>query len=605
MDLTDAQKDVIRTDGFQLVTGGPGSGKTTVSILKAIKIGREALLSNQCVLFLSFARATVSRVVEAIEQEREASPEDKRRIEVDTYHSFFWRVLKTHGYLVGLPRRMTILTPPNEAIALASIRREFGKVSKLSSEEKAEKKAREDAERFRLATDEGIICFDLFAELVAQLLSGSRKVRSLISTMYPFVILDEFQDTSESQWRVVQELGKGSTLIALADLEQRIFEFIGADPQRLEHYKYVFSPTVHDLAGDNHRSKGTDIALFGNDILSGKFRQNAYEGVEFGLFDANSNQAFATLVTQVLQARKRLITAGQPNWSLAVLVPTKRMTRLVSDHLRVPFAGLPAINHSAAVDMEGPILAAEVVALLLQQDRGENAFGALVGLLCSYFHGRGGAAPTQNDMGEATRFAAALGKWNQCLADGKPLPGNSILKNTAAVYEAALTIKLTGDPDKDWIAIRSVLEGGACARLQALAAEVRNVRLLERGTLLRQSLSQDWRDFGGYLNALAITREAFVREHFSSVQRPETGIIVMNMHKAKGKQFDEVIIFEGWPAWSKGKIVANPDRIVRWNVRSDQIAQARQNFRVSITRAKTRTTILTPKDDICLLLRSE
>lgn len=605
MELTDAQKDVIRTDGFQLVTGGPGSGKTTVSILKAIKIGREALVFNQRILFLSFARATVSRVVEAIEQEYEASREDKRRIEVDTYHSFFWRLLKAHGYLVGLPRRMTILTPPNEAIALAAIRRKHGKTSKLSEEGKSEKKADEDAERIRLATEGGSVCFDLFADLVARLLHGSKKVRSLISTMYPFVILDEFQDTSDPQWRVVQELGKGSTLIALADLEQRIFEFIGADPQRLEHFKTVFNPTIHDLAGENHRSSGTDIALFGNDILSGKFRQNLYAGVEFGLFDANANQAFATLVTQVLQARKRLIAAGRPGWSLAVLVPTKRMTRLVSDKLRVPFAGLPAINHSAAVDMEGPILAAEVIAFLLQQNRDPGTFGALIGLLCGYFHGRRGAAPTQNDMGEAKRFAAALAKWDQCLAAGKSLPGNSVLTSTKAVYGSALAVKLTGDPDKDWVAMRTVLEEGGCTRLQELAAEVRNVRLLERGTQLRQGLAQEWRDYGGYLNALSITRQAFVQEHFASAHKPETGVIVMNMHKAKGKQFDEVIIFEGWPTRSMGEIVANPDRIVQWNVATDQMTQARQNFRVSVTRAKTRTTVLTPKDDICVLLRGE
>jgi hypothetical protein len=51
----------------------------------------------------------------------------------------------------------------------------------------------------------------------------------------------------------------------------------------------------------------------------------------------------------------------------AILVPTKRMTRLVSDILSAPFGNVPPIVHTAAVDMEGPILAAEVIAFLLQQ----------------------------------------------------------------------------------------------------------------------------------------------------------------------------------------------------------------------------------------------
>jgi DNA helicase-2/ATP-dependent DNA helicase PcrA len=603
VDLTQAQKDVLEAGGHQLVTGGPGSGKTTVSILKAAKIARESLGPGQRILFLSFARATVSRVFEAIDEERSITREEKQRIEVDTYHSFFWRILKTHGYLVGFPRRMTILTPPNEAIALSAVRSGYKAPSKLSEEEKAEKRAREDAERMRLATDEGKVCFDLFAERVAILLHGSSKVRSLVSTMYPYIILDEFQDTSADQWRVVQALGMNSTLIALADPEQRIFEFIGADPERLNHFTAAFAPSVYDLAGDNHRSKGTDIALFGNDILSGQFRQSDYQGIGYEPFESNPNQAYASLVSQVLQARKRLIDGGRRDWSLAILVPTKRMTRFVSDVLREPFGNVPPIAHSAAVDMEGPILAAEIIAFLLEQRGHAACFDEFVELLCSYFHGRGGAAPTKGDLDEAARFRTALAKWNECLAGGKPTPGNSVLKSTFAVHQAVAALELTGDPDADWVAVRAILDAGACTRLGNVGKEVRNVRLLERGTQLRQGLAQDWRDFGGYRNALAITRQSFLQEHFATAHKPESGIVVMNMHKAKGKQFDEVIIFEGWPKRVRREIVANPDRIVSGNVLDGAMTQARQNFRVSVTRAKMRTTIMTPRDDVCVLLR--
>ncbi|MFC7693779.1 UvrD-helicase domain-containing protein [Paeniroseomonas aquatica] len=367
VDLTQAQKDVLITEGHQLVVGGPGSGKTTVSILKAAKIAREKLRPGQRILFLSFARATVSRVFEAIDEQQSVTKEEKRRIEVDTYHSFFWRILKAHGYLVGFPRRMTILTPPNEAIALSTIRSAFKAQSKLSDEEKAQKAALEVAERMRLATEEGKVCFELFAERVAILLHGSAKVRELVSTMYPFIVLDEFQDTSAQQWRVVEAIGNSSTLIALADPEQRIFDFIGADPKRLNHFKEAFKPSEHDLANENHRSKGTDIAIFGNHLLTGNFRDEPYQGVEFEGFGSNPNQAFTSLVAQVLQARQRLIALGRRDWSLAILVPTKRMTRLVSDNLSAPFGKVPPITHTAAVDMEGPILAAEVIAFLLQQ----------------------------------------------------------------------------------------------------------------------------------------------------------------------------------------------------------------------------------------------
>ena len=601
MDLTKGQLEVMEASGHLLVVGGPGSGKTTISILKAAQSAEHQIRPGQKILFLSFARATVSRVVEAIEFEQKIPPAQKRLIDVETYHSFFWRILKTHGYLKGLPRRMAILTPPSEAIALSEVRSGFP-VRNVTDEQKAAKKAAEDAERTRLAVQEGRICFDLFAPYVGDLLQGSARIRRLVAAMYPVIILDEFQDTNEAQWRVVQALGEFCQLIALADPEQRIYDWIGADPARLDHFRKAFKPTEVDLSTDNHRSAGTEITMFGNDILTGTFRQKAYKGVAFEVFDPFPDPAMAKLVTTTYAARQRLIKQGVNDWSLAILVPTKKMTRVVSDAFRQPPAGMVEIHHSAVIEMEAAILGAEVIALLMQPVDGSRHFTQIIELVCNYFQGKGGNEPSQGALKEAANISKAHSEWQNNQAKGTALRKNSILVNTRAVYEQACGLMLTGDPDKDWRAVRRILEFGSCTRLKEIAEEVRNIRLLERGTQLRQELSQDWRDSGGYRNALAITRQAFVQEHFSTNTKPETGVVVMNMHKAKGKQFDEVIIFEGWPVRKGGDIIYNGDRIVRFNSRDQVNDQARQNFRVSITRGRRQVTVLTPKGDPCVLL---
>lgn len=596
LDLSKGQQDILAADGHLLVTGGPGSGKTTIAILKAAKIIGEQLNLEQRVLFLSFARATVARVIEAIREEPEVSPAQRRQIEVQTYHSFFWQIITSHGYLIGLPRKLSLLAPAAEAIALSAIRSDYA--GKLSAQQQVEKCEREEAERWRLAREEGKVCFDLFAPCVIGLLSGSERLRRLVSLRYPIIVLDEFQDTNAGQWEVVQALGQFSTLVALADPDQRIFDFIGADPARLDHFRETFHPTDIDLSSDNHRSKGTEIALFGNEILTGQFTKGAYAGVEFETFAANQNQAHMKLRLKIMEARGRLIAAGGSGWSVVVLVPTKRMTRDVSDLLKVQLGNLPPIRHSASVDMEGAVLAAEVVAYLMQPAPG---LSQLIELVQGYFRGKNGDGPTRSALEEASRIGKAHQRYLE-LAPGKALAGTSVLVPILATFEAVKALPMTGDPDADWQAVRNVLEASACPRLQEIGNEVRNVRLLDKGTVLRQGLSLDWRTYRDYRNALAIVRQAFVEEHFANSARPETGVIVMNMHKAKGKQFDEVIIFEGWPIKVHGKIVTNPHRIVRSNERTDDLSQARQNLRVSVTRARQRTTILTPQDDPCVLL---
>jgi DNA helicase II / ATP-dependent DNA helicase PcrA len=495
-----------------------------------------------------------------------------------------------------------ILTPQNVAIALSAIRGDYAK-SKLTDEEKAERRGRETTELLRLAHEEGRLCFDLFADNASAILEGSARVRRLVANMYPFIILDEFQDTNAGQWQVVTHLGKHATLHALADPEQRIYDWIGADPARLDHFTKMFAPLVIDLSNDNHRSGGTEIAIFANDMLAGRLRREPYSGIGVSYYPGNKNQAFTALLVATYSARRRLVDSGKKDWSLAVLVPTKKMTLQVSDVFRDPPANMTEVHHTAVLEMEGIILAAQIVAFLMQPDKDGTHFEGFLKRICDYFHGRGGDTVTKGDLKTTDSIKQAYAEWTARQKAGKAIRQNSVLVNIMQVYGAAMAITRSGDPQKDWLAIRRVLSEGACPRLREAALDARNARLLERGTQLRQGLSQDWRDNGAYKNALEIVEQAFLREHFSTNARPETGVIVMNMHKAKGKAFDEVIIFEGWPSVAKGQVVANLDRIVQSNLHERINDESRQNFRVSITRARRRTTILTPQNDPCVLLR--
>lgn len=599
--LSDEQEKVLASEGPLLVTGGPGSGKTTVSILKAGLLVEQHLQPFQRVLFLSFARATVARVLEAISETNSLLPESRKLIEVDTYHALFWRIVCTHGYLVGLPRAITLLTPQAEAVELSEIRHQFGADRKLNTANLALKRAAEVELRDQLAKDKGLVCFDLFAPTVAQIFERSQKIRAWFATRYPIIIVDEFQDTDPDQWRVIQALRNECLVIALADSEQRIFDFIGADPERLNHFKAAFAPTVIDLKKSNHRSAGTEIALFANDLLAGRFSKSSYDGIAVEQFPCNKNQAYSSLISTVLQARKRMLASGNPGWSIAVLAPTKRMTRTICDVFAQTFGKLPAIPHSAAVDVSGIMLAAEVVAFALEP----MSFGrekAFIDLLVAFYRGKSGDRPTGGDLKTADALKAGFEKYESAIAAGKATAKSSMAAKAVAVLHEVDRMERTGDVRKDWIGVRDIFRSGDCKQLHPVAEEVRNLRLLTRGADLRDVLVDIWRANVSYVGALEAVRDAFVQDHFASAAKPETGVIVMNMHKSKGKQFDEVVIFEGWPSYVKGEIKANPDRIAWGNDPDSDNQQARQIMRVAITRAKSKTTILTPDADPCILL---
>jgi DNA helicase-2/ATP-dependent DNA helicase PcrA len=117
------------------------------------------------------------------------------------------------------------------------------------------------------------------------------------------------------------------------------------------------------------------------------------------------------------------------------------------------------------------------------------------------------------------------------------------------------------------------------------------LRLLNKGALLSSRLSESWRLSKSYTGAKDSIKDALLQEHFSMSHRKWNGIFVMTLHKSKGKEFDEVIIWED-----------QYNSIVPYNANTATIEQSKLVLRVGVTRAKKMTTICTPSKSPCILV---
>jgi DNA helicase-2/ATP-dependent DNA helicase PcrA len=568
IELSESRTALLATTGNVIVLGGPGSGKTTIALLKADQEIRSGVLKpGQRILFLSFARATIARVAQ--HAGKLLSANDFRSLEINTYHGFTWNLLRSHGYLMREGRCINLLPPPEAAARLSTIQKEADRL----------------IEKRRLFVEEGLLHFDLFAEIAAALLARSTALCKIISDAYPFIILDEFQDTNQQEWMLVRSLGQRSRILAMADAEQRIYEFRGADPKRIGEFITDFDPNTFDFGSDNHRSSGTDITVFGNDLLTAanKGRHYANVTIENYRFYRGRHQLFPLKIA-VLNSLKRLTKDGNKVWSLAILVPTKILMLKTSDYLSAATDGMPILKHDVALDTEAPSLAAVLIASLLEGGESPGHISKrLFYNLCVHIRGRKGSKlPNKTELDLVCALDGFL--------ESGIIKGPKKMKIVAAVHsiaDARFNLELFGDPWVDWLTVRDLLESSEAEVLQQIARDAKYLRLLHKGAALRSRLSELWRSTRSYEGAENAVRDALVQEHFSASMKDWKGIHVMTIHKSKGKEFSEVIVYEG----------SHKGKFLRKNATEREEAQALLALRVAVTRAMNHVTILTPSND--------
>jgi DNA helicase-2/ATP-dependent DNA helicase PcrA len=572
----DARQLILDSSGHVLVRGSAGSGKTTIALRKAVQRIEEGLCEGQSVLFLSFSRSAVFRIAQASKTE---APSQKRRfLALQTFHSFCWELLRTHGYLLGAPTILKILLPQDERALSNGAARDSKEWPKW------------ETERRRLFHEEGKLVFDLFAPMAADLLHRSVLIRNLVTQRFPLVIVDEAQDTGPDAWRCIEILASTIPIVCLADLDQQIFDHLpGIGPERIAAIEKALNPLCVDLGGENNRCLGTDIAAFANDVLSCKVRGAPYKGVtRFGYRPQGVD--FQKLIRQGLAIILKKIedqTGNRPD-SCAILAPygagVARITAALS-------AGDKPIPHKVLFDEAEVLLATRLAAFLLEP-KTDASHTSDVALSLELL------AATKRASGAKTGIQKGkqLLLWANQLRQGK-CPRGKLVAAAQRLVVSAKGMQLSGNPAADWLLVKNILKGNPDSSIAAIAGNLDYLVAFRRGKRISANLSEMWSDRGCYSEAREAVDAALAEDQILSGIEDLTGIHVMTIHRSKGKQFDGVIILReaqrGANGWSSSLI---------WRGDQHPYPRSRKILRVAITRAMKHVLILDPFFPKCPIL---
>lgn len=548
---------ILKADGHVLVTGGPGCGKTTVALRKSLLRIDAGLLLGQKVLFLSFSRAAVARIVQAA---HENLPKESRRyLDIQTFHSFCWQLVRGHGYLLGAASPIRLL-PPHDERAMRNGKRDNNPVW--------------NTERERLFLEEGRIAFDLFAPKALTILQGSAAHRKLIADCYPLIVVDEAQDTGTEQWACIEALADLTQLVCLADLDQQIYDFRpDVSPERLKQIMVALAPLAVDLGIQNNRSPSAEIVKFGNDILARTPRGSAYAGVSQLSFRSDATNRDKSIRIAVGMLWKQIKeSTGYPPESIGYLTNWGKGVTIIARALQGG-DGIKEISHRVIMDEAEVLLATRVIALCLEPvDDIWTALATGLDLISELYRARG-------DVNKANQ----LGR-NAADARNGRISGNAKCPpSLKGILDHLLANPLIGSPKQDWLTVRHLFQASGVKELELVACLVIYLMGFNRGRRISDALAEIWHRRNKYEGARAIIDTAITEDQIIGSDGDLTGINVMTMHKSKGKEFDGVIILH----LGNNMSPLSPD-----SERAPHI-KSRRLLRVGITRARYHVLMLT------------
>jgi DNA helicase II / ATP-dependent DNA helicase PcrA len=297
MDLNPAQLDAVHTlSGPLLVLAGAGTGKTRVVTYRIAELIRNRIRPER-ILAVTFTNKAADEM-----QQRTAALLGKRpneRPEISTFHSLCVRVLRRHIRQLGYPANFAIYDRGDQEGVARSALREIkvadgllrpgdllyfiGRWKTASVRpEAAAASARTDKEHLAAAAYRryhnalkaaGALDFDDLLLCTEELLKSHPKARQAEAGRFDHLLVDEYQDTNASQYRIVKALAAGHrNLCVVGDDDQSIYGWRGAEVAHILRFKSDWPEAKVVRLELNYRSTREILEWAGRLIAFNKLR---------------------------------------------------------------------------------------------------------------------------------------------------------------------------------------------------------------------------------------------------------------------------------------------------------------------------------------------
>ncbi|HKP51132.1 MAG TPA: UvrD-helicase domain-containing protein [Chloroflexia bacterium] len=355
--LNPQQREAVETTrGPLLIIAGPGSGKTRVLTHRIAYLMEVEDVWPSRICAVTFTNKAASEMKQRLE--KLVGPRAKE-LTVGTFHALGARILRQHADALGYRRDFAIYDDDDQVGLVKQAMKDLdlsdkqysprSLLSRISSAKavlaQPEQAARQ-AETFyeevaarvyrryqELLTANHALDFDDLIMLTIELFTEHPDILHHYQERYLYVLVDEYQDTSHSQYIMVKLLsGIHHNICVVGDEDQSVYGWRAADIRNILNFEQDNPAAKVIVLGQNYRSTQTILKVADKVIAQNTQRKQKQlwtendDGLPVTLFEAYDESEEAQYVAREV---RRLTSSGYSHKDIAVMYRTNAQSREV------------------------------------------------------------------------------------------------------------------------------------------------------------------------------------------------------------------------------------------------------------------------------------